>query len=150
MPATFATLPDDLGIELPDDGVDDGPDAFVDTAARDRQPRPRRGTRHGDRASRDATLRGGDRTVRVILDSIGWPSRNAILESFPHDLAPSTIAGTVDDGVAIAARLAKDAQWCAVVRARMAPGKRRVYRDTMCTAALEDFLDRVGRGLPAA
>jgi predicted O-linked N-acetylglucosamine transferase (SPINDLY family) len=109
----------------------------------------------------------------VILDSIGWSGCNSTLESLPHGLpvvtmpgpfmrgrhtaailtmmgVTDTIAATLDDYVAIAVRLAKDAQWRADLKARISQNTQSVYRDTACISALEDFLDRVGRGrLPA-
>jgi predicted O-linked N-acetylglucosamine transferase (SPINDLY family) len=59
-----------------------------------------------------------------------------------------TIAPTLDDYVAIAVRLAQDAAWRADVQSRMSQHAGRVYRDQACISALQDFLDRVGRGLP--
>ena len=106
----------------------------------------------------------------VILDSIGWSGCNSTLEGLPHGLpvvtmpgsfmrgrhtgailtmmgVTETIADTLDEYVAIAVRLARDAEWRAGVKARMLQAEPRVYRDTACIAALQDFLDRVGRGL---
>ncbi len=91
----------------------------------------------------------------VILDSIGCSGCNSTLESLPHDLplvtmmgafmrgrhtsailemmgVTETIAGRVDDYVAIAVGLADDPQWRAAMRARISQSKRRVYRDTAC------------------
>jgi predicted O-linked N-acetylglucosamine transferase (SPINDLY family) len=56
-----------------------------------------------------------------------------------------TIAETIDEYVAIAARLAKDAPWRASVGTAMAQGRRRVYGDESCVRSLEIFLDRVAR-----
>jgi predicted O-linked N-acetylglucosamine transferase (SPINDLY family) len=56
-----------------------------------------------------------------------------------------TISENLDDYVAAAVRLARDPQWYQAVKDRMAASKQRVYRDRACIAALEDFLDRVGR-----
>ena len=53
-----------------------------------------------------------------------------------------TIAPTVDDYVAIAARLGRDPAWHAAVKARMAANKHRLYGDRASIAALEDFLGR--------
>jgi len=104
----------------------------------------------------------------VILDSIGWSGCTSTLEALPHDLPNVTLAGqlmrgrrtaailtmmgvtetiadTVDGYVATAVRLARDSAWHAEVKARMAAGKDRVYRDEACIAALGDFLDRAAR-----
>jgi predicted O-linked N-acetylglucosamine transferase (SPINDLY family) len=104
----------------------------------------------------------------VLLDSIGWSGCNSTLESLAHDLPIVTLAGAfmrgrhtaailetigveetiardVDDYVAIAARLGRDAQARAAVRARIAAGKSRVYGDRTCITALEDFLERAVR-----
>lgn len=107
----------------------------------------------------------------IVLDSIGWSGCNSTLESLPHDLpivtqagalmrgrhtmailkrmeVTETIAETVDGYVSIAVRLARDLPWRAAVKARIAAGKQRIYRDKACISGLERFLDRVGRGLP--
>ena len=104
----------------------------------------------------------------VILDSIGWSGCNSTLESLPHDLPIVTMAGalmrgrhtmailqmmgvtetiteTVDDYVATAVRLAKDAPWRAAVSAAMAQGRGRITGDGACVRSLEAFLDRVAR-----
>jgi protein O-GlcNAc transferase len=100
----------------------------------------------------------------VVLDSIGWSGCNSSLECLAHDLpvvtlpgtlmrgrhtgailemmgVPDTIARTIDEYVATAVRLARDAQWRTALRGAIAEGKHRVYRDRACIAALEDFLD---------
>jgi protein O-GlcNAc transferase len=105
----------------------------------------------------------------VVLDSIGWSGCNSTLEGLAHD-APivttpgplmrgrhtmailqmmgvtDTIAETLDDYVAIAARLARDLPWRAAVRQRISENKHRVYCDSEATSALEDFFSRVARG----
>jgi predicted O-linked N-acetylglucosamine transferase (SPINDLY family) len=104
----------------------------------------------------------------VLLDSIGWSGCNSTLESLAHDLPIVTLAGafmrgrhtaailemmgvdetiarSVDDYVAIAVRLGRDAAARAAVRARIAANKPRVYGDRACIAALEDFLERAVR-----
>jgi protein O-GlcNAc transferase len=104
----------------------------------------------------------------VFLDSIGWSGCNSALESLPHNLpivtlrgefmrgrhcaailemmgVTDTIADTIDDYVAIAARLASDGQARAALSGRMADNKHKVYRDRACVSALEDFLDRAVR-----
>lgn len=104
----------------------------------------------------------------VFLDSIGWSGCNTALESLPNDLpivtvpgalmrgrhsaailqmmgVTETIASTVDEYVAIAARLADAPQERQALSRRIAESKQRVYRDRACITALEDFLDRVAR-----
>jgi predicted O-linked N-acetylglucosamine transferase (SPINDLY family) len=101
----------------------------------------------------------------IFLDSLGWSGCNSLLESLAHDLpvvtmpgalmrgrhgsailtmmdVTETIARTVGDYVAIAARLGRDPAWRAAVKARMAGNKYRLYDDRACIAALEDFLGR--------
>ena len=110
-------------------------------------------------------------TCDIILDSIGWSGCNSTFESLHHHLpivtltgalmrgrhtaailrmmsVTETIAGTVDDYVATAIRLATDTQWRADVTARMAAHRHAVYRDRACIVALEAFLTSVTR--PAA
>src|SRR5712692_696436 len=104
----------------------------------------------------------------VFLDAIGWSGCNSTLESLVHDLpivtmtAPlmrgrhttailkrmgvvETIAATIDEYVSTAVRLAKDVPLRTALKTRIARNKHRVYRDTACIAALEDFLDREAR-----
>jgi tetratricopeptide (TPR) repeat protein len=106
----------------------------------------------------------------VFLDSIGWSGCNSTLESLPYDLPIVTFAGslmrarhgvailtgmgvtatitdTIEDYVACAVRLARDLPWRMAMKAAIAAGKARIYGDRSCIAALEGFLDRVGRGL---
>jgi predicted O-linked N-acetylglucosamine transferase (SPINDLY family) len=101
----------------------------------------------------------------VFLDSLGWSGCNSLLESLAHDLpvvtmpgalmrgrhgsailtmmdVTETIASTVDDYVATAVRLGRDAAWRDAVKARVAANKQRLYGDRACIAALEDFLGR--------
>jgi predicted O-linked N-acetylglucosamine transferase (SPINDLY family) len=105
----------------------------------------------------------------VVLDSIGWSGCNSTLESLAHDRPIVTLAGplmrgrhtaailemmdmretiaqSVDDYVAIAIRLGRDAHERAAMSGRVAAGKHRVYRDPQCIAALEAFLVRAARG----
>jgi predicted O-linked N-acetylglucosamine transferase (SPINDLY family) len=105
----------------------------------------------------------------VVLDSIGWSGCNSTLESLIHDLPivtmtgelmrgrhttailemmgiGDTIARTLDEYVAIAVELGRNAPARAAARARVAADKHRVYRDRACIAALEAFLDRAARG----
>ncbi|MBI3704999.1 MAG: glycosyl transferase family 2, partial [Rhizobiales bacterium] len=104
----------------------------------------------------------------VFLDSIGWSGCNSALESLPHGLpivttpgemmrgrhsaailammgVTDTIAATIGDYVATAARLANDPAQRQALRARMKAAEPKVYRDRASIAALEDFLDRAAR-----
>jgi len=104
----------------------------------------------------------------IVLDSIGWSGFTTTLDGFHHDhpvvtLAgplmrgrhttavltmmgvTETVAGTVDDYVAMAQRLATDATWRNAIRERMRATKHLVYRDRVCIDALEEFLTRVAR-----
>lgn len=108
----------------------------------------------------------------IFLDSIGWSGCNTTLESLAHDLpivtlktplmrgrhsaailqmmgVTDTIAGTVDEYVSAAIRLARDRAWLTSIKTRIADNKRRLYRDRACILALEDFLNRVARGKSA-
>lgn len=105
----------------------------------------------------------------VFLDSIGWSGCNSALESLPHNLpivtfrgafmrgrhsaailemmdVRDTIAETLEDYVAIAARLANDPGYREALRRRMAENKHKVYRDRTTVTALEEFLERAVRG----
>jgi predicted O-linked N-acetylglucosamine transferase (SPINDLY family) len=104
----------------------------------------------------------------VFLDSLGWSGCNSTLESLTHNLPvvtlPSglmrgrhsaailrmmgvteTIARTVDEYVAIAARLGNNPAERLWLRDAIARQKYRIYRDRACIEALEDFLEREGR-----
>ena len=104
----------------------------------------------------------------VVLDSIGWSGFNSTLEGLAHDLpivtmpgplmrgrhtmavlkmmgVTETITETIDDYVSVAIRLARDAPWRMAVKGRIATNKHRVYRDSTCISALEEFLNRVAR-----
>jgi len=104
----------------------------------------------------------------VFLDSIGWSGCNSAMESLQHDLpivtvpgslmrgrhsmailqmmgVTETIAATLDDYVAIAARLATTPDERQNLRRRIAEQKQRLYRDRACITALEDFLERAVR-----
>jgi protein O-GlcNAc transferase len=99
----------------------------------------------------------------VILDTPGWSggrstldclSQNPAIVTYPGPLmrgrhtaailrrigCEDTIAGSLDDYVAIAARLGLDAEWRTRVRAMVADGKHRAFRDTGAVRALETFL----------
>jgi predicted O-linked N-acetylglucosamine transferase (SPINDLY family) len=109
----------------------------------------------------------------IVLDSIGWSGFNSTIEGLPHDLpivtmagplmrgrhttailtmmgVTETIAGTVDEYVAVAQRLATDATWRNAIKERMRASKHLVYRDRACITALEEFLTRVARDRRAA
>jgi predicted O-linked N-acetylglucosamine transferase (SPINDLY family) len=101
----------------------------------------------------------------VYLDSIGWSGGNTTLEAVAEGLPVVTLPGTlmrgrhsgailnqigvtdtiadsVDDYVAIAARLGADPAWRRSVSARVADGRRRLYDDARPLRALEDALER--------
>src|SRR6185369_9470607 len=105
----------------------------------------------------------------VFLDSIGWSGCNSALESLPHHLpivtlegglmrarhsaavlrmmgVTDTIAATLDDYVAIAARLATGDAERQALKARMREAEPKVYRDHSVITALEDLLERAVRG----
>jgi predicted O-linked N-acetylglucosamine transferase (SPINDLY family) len=52
-----------------------------------------------------------------------------------------TIAGSPDEYVMLAVRLAKDPEWRRHISDTIAARKHRVYRDRACITALEEFLD---------
>jgi predicted O-linked N-acetylglucosamine transferase (SPINDLY family) len=106
----------------------------------------------------------------IVLDSIGWSGCNSILESLAHDLPivafegelmrgrhaaailrmmqlDGTTARSVDEYVAIASRLGRDAVARSEISSRIAGNKHRVYRDGDCIAGLEAFLERAVRGI---
>jgi predicted O-linked N-acetylglucosamine transferase (SPINDLY family) len=105
----------------------------------------------------------------IFLDSIGWSGCNSALESLQHDLPivtlrgalmrgqhsaailqmmniSETVAGTVDEYVAVATRLAGAPEERRQLKERVTANKHRLYRDRACITALEDFLETsVGR-----
>ena len=104
----------------------------------------------------------------VFLDSINWSGCNSTLESLVHDLpivtmtgplmrgrhsmamlgmmgVTETIAGTIDDYVAIAVRLARDVPWRIAVKDKISANKHRIYLDRTCISGLELFLNQVVR-----
>jgi predicted O-linked N-acetylglucosamine transferase (SPINDLY family) len=104
----------------------------------------------------------------AMLDSIEWSGGNTTLEALAQGLPvvtfqgalmrgrvsagmlrmmgmPETIAETIDDYVALAARIGRDKDFTAALRERIAGQKHRLYRDRTSIAALEDFIDRVVR-----
>ncbi len=105
----------------------------------------------------------------VFLDSIGWSGCNSALESLAHDLpivttrgttmrgrhsaaildmmgVPELVAGSLDDYITLASKLACDPAARAVVRARVAANKQKLYRDRVCVTVLEDYIERATRG----
>jgi protein O-GlcNAc transferase len=113
------------------------------------------------------------RCCDVGLDSIGWSGCNSTLECLADDLpvvtmagalmrgrhsaailtmmgVTDTVTGTLDEYVATAVRLARDAPWRVALRAKIAANKHRAYRDRACIAALEDFIDGAARASPSA
>jgi len=104
----------------------------------------------------------------VFLDSIGWSGCNSALECLDANLpivtwpgpfmrarhcaailrmlgVTDTIAASPDDYVAIAVRLARDPEWRAGLRARMAGNRPRLYADRAPVRALEAFVESVVR-----
>jgi protein O-GlcNAc transferase len=100
----------------------------------------------------------------VMLDSIGWSGGNTTLEALAQNLPvvtcegalmrgrvsagmlrmmgmPETVAGSIDDFVALAIRIGRDRSWRAEIKARVAADKHRLYRDSTCIVALERFLE---------
>jgi hypothetical protein len=47
--------------------------------------------------------------------------------------------------VSTAVRLARDPDWRLAMRRKMSENRHRLYRDTACIAALEDFLEQAAR-----
>jgi len=107
----------------------------------------------------------------VFLDSLGWSGFNTAMESLSQPLpivtcpgatmrsqhsagvlraigVTETIAATVDDYVAIAARLARDRPWRAQITNRMRTNRHRAWRDAAAIKGLEAWLERVVRGPP--
>jgi predicted O-linked N-acetylglucosamine transferase (SPINDLY family) len=99
----------------------------------------------------------------VILDPPGWSggrstldclAQNPAIVTLPgefmrgrHTMAilrrigcEATIAGSLDDYVALAIRLGRDAAWRGRLREAVAEGKHRAFRDTAYIRALETFL----------
>src|SRR5215831_8027720 len=104
----------------------------------------------------------------VFLDSIGWSGGNTTLEALVYDLPIVTLRGdlmrgrhtaamldmmgmtatvceSIEEYVELAVGLARDLAWRAEVKHMIATGKRAIYRDRTCIAALEEFLDQVAR-----
>jgi predicted O-linked N-acetylglucosamine transferase (SPINDLY family) len=108
----------------------------------------------------------------VFLDSIGWSGCNSTLDALVYDLPIVTLRGdlmrgrhsaamldvmgmtaavceSIDQYVESAVALARDLVWRAEVKRMIAAGKRAIYRDRICIAALEEFLDEVARAAQA-
>ena len=104
----------------------------------------------------------------VFLDSVGWSGCNSALESLAHNLPIVTmrgrlmrgrhsaailemmgmgesIAATLDDYIALAARLAADRQERRALSRAIADNKHKLYRDRACITALADLLERAVR-----
>jgi protein O-GlcNAc transferase len=104
----------------------------------------------------------------AVLDTIGWSGGKSTLEALTHDPAivtlpgplmrsrhtaamlelmdaPDTIAGSVEEYVTLAVRLARDTAWRAQIRQQVAANKGRLYRDQTVISALADFLERAVR-----
>jgi predicted O-linked N-acetylglucosamine transferase (SPINDLY family) len=104
----------------------------------------------------------------AMLDSIEWSGGNTTLEALGQDIPvityqgalmrgrvsagilrmmgmPETIAETIDGYVALAVRIARDTDFRATLKERIARDKHRLYRDRASIVALEDFIDRVVR-----
>ena len=58
----------------------------------------------------------------------------------------ATVAGSIEEYVAIAARLGRDAVWRGKVRRAVACGKTRAYLDVDYVRGLEDFLEAAVAG----
>jgi predicted O-linked N-acetylglucosamine transferase (SPINDLY family) len=99
----------------------------------------------------------------VVLDTIGWSGGKSTLEALTHDPAivtlpgplmrgrhtaamlrlmdaEATIAGSAEDYIGMAARLARDAGWREAARARVRANKHRLFCDPAPIRALEDFI----------
>jgi predicted O-linked N-acetylglucosamine transferase (SPINDLY family) len=111
----------------------------------------------------DTKYQALNRRADIYLDNIGWSGGNTTLESLPfnkpivtlpgtfmrgrHTYAilkmmevVDTIADSVDNYVAIAVRLAQDAQWRKDISDLISLNKHKIYRDRKCISELERFL----------
>jgi predicted O-linked N-acetylglucosamine transferase (SPINDLY family) len=61
----------------------------------------------------------------------------------------ATVCESIEEYVELAVGLARDVAWRAEVRRMIAASKHAIYRDRICIAALEEFLDQVARGAQA-
>jgi protein O-GlcNAc transferase len=105
----------------------------------------------------------------IVLDTISWSGGNTTLEGLAQDTPivtlagpmmrgrhtmailrmigiEETIAGTVDDYVATAVRLARDVAWRQAIKERIAANKHRLYRDRASILALEEFFSAAAHG----
>ena len=101
----------------------------------------------------------------VVLDTIGWSGGKSTLEALTHDPAivtlpgplmrsrhsaamlelmdaRDTIAGSVDEYIALAIRLAREPDWRHAIKRHVATHKHLLYRDRNTITALEDFIER--------
>jgi protein O-GlcNAc transferase len=101
----------------------------------------------------------------IYLDSIGWSGCNSTFEAvacglpvvtLPGELmrgrhssailtmmgVTETTAGTLDEYVMMAVRLAQDQEWRRHISDKIAGNRRRIYQDRTCISALEDFIER--------
>jgi predicted O-linked N-acetylglucosamine transferase (SPINDLY family) len=106
----------------------------------------------------------------VLLDNIAWSGCNSILETLAYDLPIVTMAGefmrgrhgsailemmglgdmiaaSLDDYLTMAVRLGRDSKWRDEFKRRIAVGKHRIYHDSTCISALEEFLQRAASGI---
>ena len=58
---------------------------------------------------------------------------------------PEAVAGTIDSYVSLAVRLARDTDFRAALKTRVAEDRHRLYRDRASITALEDFIDLITR-----
>ena len=87
-------------------------------------------------------------------DDDGFPNARSSHCRDPQDTAAilkmmgvtETIASTIDEYVSTAIHLARDVPRRMAVKNKISENKHRVYRDTTCISALEDFLIRTTRG----
>ena len=107
----------------------------------------------------------------VVLDTPGWSggrstldclAQNPAIVTWPgpwmrgrhtaailrHIGCEATIAGSLDEYVALAVRLGRDTVWRDEVRRAVAAGKHKAFRDTAPIRALETFLADVVLGIP--
>jgi protein O-GlcNAc transferase len=118
-----------------------------------------------DQVKYDALNRISD----VFLDPIGWSGCTSTLEAigcnlpvvaFPGQLMrgresgailnmmgiTETIAGSPEEYVMLAVRLAKDREWRRHISEKIRENKHRLYRDRPCITALEEFLEGAAKG----
>jgi predicted O-linked N-acetylglucosamine transferase (SPINDLY family) len=104
----------------------------------------------------------------IVLDSIGWSGCNSTLESLAHNLPIVTFAGELMRGrhtsailtmmrlgetvahsleqyISIAVDLGRNADWRVMLAATMEANKHRIYRDSACIGALEEFFEATVR-----